>query len=47
MSSYKLNPVTKEELLKWSTNSLVNPRTNRKIKKFSSTYNYLDKHFKK
>lgn len=47
MSSYKINPVTNDELLTWHNNTLVNPRTNRKIKKFSKTYNYLEKHYKK
>lgn len=41
MSSYKLNPVTDQELKNWFNNKLVNPRTGRKIKEFSKTYNYL------
>jgi hypothetical protein len=46
MSSYKLNPVTDEELSLWFKNKLVNPRTNRKIKEFSKTYNYLNINYK-
>lgn len=47
MSSYKNNPVTDNELQEWFNNKLVNPRTKRKIKKLSNTYNYLDKKYKK
>ena len=46
MSSYKLNPVTDEELSLWFKNKLVNPRTNRKIKEFSKTYNFLNINYK-
>jgi hypothetical protein len=34
---------TKEECLKWKSNKLVNPRTNRKIEKDKPTYNKLNK----
>ena len=47
MSSYKNNPVTDNELQEWFNNKLVNPRTKRKIKKLSNTYNYLFKKYNK
>jgi hypothetical protein len=45
MSSYKNNPVTDNELQEWFNNKLVNPRTKRRIKKLSNTYNYLHKKY--
>jgi len=47
MSSFKKNPASEEEIIQWSQNKLVNPRTNRKIKKTSPIYKYFDKEFKK
>ena len=46
MKWFKLNPVTDQELSIWFKNKLVNPRTNRRIKEFSRTYNYLNDNYK-
>jgi len=46
MSSYKLSPVIDQELSIWFKNKLINPRTNRRIKEFSKTYNYLNDNYK-
>ena len=41
MSYYKIEP-TNEELVKWSNNRLINPRTGRKITKQGKIYKLLD-----
>lgn len=45
MSYFLKNPITEDELIKWSKNKFINPRTNRKIKKTGSIYKYLNKKF--
>jgi len=41
MTSYKINPPTIDEIKLWLDNQLINPRTNKKIKKMGPTYNIL------
>ena len=45
MSYFLKNPITHDELVKWSNNKLVNPRTNRKIIENGSVYKYINKQF--
>ena len=43
MDSYRKNPITEDELNKWISNKLYNPRSNRKIKPSGKIYKYLKK----
>ena len=45
MSHYKKYPITINELMIWKRNHLVNPRTNRKIKKNSRLYRYIKENY--
>jgi hypothetical protein len=47
MKAFKLKPITKDELLMWSENSLLNPRTQKKIKLNSKLYNYINDEYYK
>lgn len=47
MSHYNKYPINIDELMIWKRNHLVNPRTNRKIKKNSRLYKYIKDNYKK
>jgi len=47
MSHYKKYPITMSELMIWKRNKLINPRTNRKIKKNSRLYKYINENYNK
>jgi hypothetical protein len=43
----KNSPLTLDELIKWKINPLINPRTNKNIKKDGSTYKLIEKEYYK
>lgn len=43
----KNNPLTLDELLKWKKNPLINPRTNKNIKKDAITYKLIENEYNK
>jgi len=45
MKSYKINPVTIDELNKWKSNSSINPRTRREISNTGNVFKYLEKEY--
>lgn len=45
MKSYKIIPVTDDELMKWNVNSLINPRTHREISNTGNVFKYLNKEY--
>jgi len=45
MKSYKILPVTIDELKIWKSNSLINPRTKREISNTGNVYKYLEKEY--
>ena len=44
--SYLTNKPTNEELVKWSKNKFINPRSGRKITKTGKIYKILEKYLK-
>lgn len=47
MKSYKIIPVTVDELNMWKSNSLINPRTHREISNTGNVFKYLNKEYTK
>ena len=47
MKSYKIIPVTENELIIWKDNSLINPRTKRDISSTGNVFKYLNKEYLK